>query len=324
MTKKELYEKAFVILNQREQRAYRELDQRKEEIHRTIPEIEFLQRSLSQVSIRLSKQILSHQENVSEGTAKILEEGMRNNQRIEQLLVSHGYPANYLKPHFVCSKCRDTGYVHGELCSCVQEVVRKLGAEELNESTTMQLCTFDDFDLRYYRSAAHPEYLLKMKENLDFCKNYAKSFKKTSQSILMIGPTGLGKTHLSLAIASVVLDAGYQVVYGSAPDFFRRIQNEYFGKNKETSDTQNKLLEADLLIFDDLGAEFENGMYASILYSIVNGRLNLGKPTIINTNLTIGELERRYTNRMVSRLTTLYTPLRFVGTDIRQLKLQES
>lgn len=324
MTKKELYEKAFSMVNQREQYVYAQQEKRQQEIRRRIPEIETLQRQLSQLSIRLSKQILSHQEDVAEGTAQILEQGMRQNERIEELLCAHGYPADYLKPQYRCKKCRDTGYFHGEICSCVQEIVRKLGTEELNQTTTMNLCTFEEFDLHYYRSSVHPEYYQKMRENLDFCKNYAKSFKKTSQSILMIGPTGLGKTHLSLAIASEVLKLGYQVVYGSAPDLFRQIQNEYFSRNKEQSDTQSKLIDADLLIIDDLGAEHEQGLYASILYSIVNGRLNLGRPTIINTNLSVAELERRYSNRMVSRLTTLYTPLRFVGTDIRQLKLQRS
>ena len=84
------------------------------------------------------------------------------------------------------------------------------------------------------------------------------------------------------------------------------------------------LLSCDLLILDDLGTEFSTSFVTAALYNIINTRLMGEKPTIINTNLSVAELERRYSNRMVSRLTTLYTPLRFVGTDIRQLKLQRS
>jgi len=324
VTRKELFEKAFVVINQREQYAYALAEKRREEIRRIIPEIDFLQRKLSETSIRLSRQILGREESAKENAARIAEEGKRYTLEIEEKLLQHGYPCDYLKPAFSCKICRDTGYHNGEHCRCVLDVVRKLGAQELNDTTTMHLSSFGEFDLGYYQDPLHPEYFRKMSETLNFCKNYAKSFHKTSQSILMIGPTGLGKTHLSLAIAKVVIDRGYQVVYGSAPDLFRKIQDDQFARNRETEDTLSKLIDADLLIFDDLGAEYENGMYASILYSLVNSRLNLEKPTIINTNLTIAELERRYSNRMVSRLTTLFTPLRFVGTDIRQLKLQRS
>ena len=80
---------------------------------------------------------------------------------------------------------------------------------------------------------------------------------RTSQGIFMYGNTGLGKTHLSLAIAGVVAAKGYSVAYGTAQDLLRRIENEHFGR-AEDAGTLDTLLSSDLLVLDDLGAEFTN------------------------------------------------------------------
>ena len=71
---------------------------------------------------------------------------------------------------------------------------------------------------------------------------------------------------------------------------------------------------------DDLGAEFESPYYTSCLYYIVNSRLNAGKQTVISSNLTAKQLEARYSDRIISRLFSMYQILRFTGRDIRQLK----
>ena len=79
---------------------------------------------------------------------------------------------------------------------------------------------------------------------------------------------------------------------------------------------------ADLVIIDDLGAEIENQFNTASLYNIVNTKLNAKQPVIINTNLVPKELERRYSSRVASRLMTMYQCLKFVGKDIRLIKLK--
>ena len=61
----------------------------------------------------------------------------------------------------------------------------------------------------------------------------------------------------------------------------------------------------------------------SALYNLVNTRLLSGKPTIINTNLTMKEIETRYTARISSRLIGSYDAYKFIGGDIRQQKAVE-
>lgn len=78
------------------------------------------------------------------------------------------------------------------------------------------------------------------------------------------------------------------------------------------------------MILDDLGAEFDSNYYTSCLYNIVNSRIGAEKPTIITTNLSAAQLQNKYSDRIVSRLFTMYQLLRFAGKDIRQLKISES
>ena len=80
------------------------------------------------------------------------------------------------------------------------------------------------------------------------------------------------------------------------------------------------LINTELLVLDDLGSEFNTGFYESATYNIINSRINLGLPTIINTNLTIDELQKKYNDRIISRIFGVYTTLCLMGQDVRQIK----
>ena len=136
----------------------------------------------------------------------------------------------------------------------------------------------------------------------------------------MQGETGLGKTHLSLAIAGEVISKGYNVLYNSAQNIFNELQRERFGKSDTNGAFEAMVLECDLLIIDDLGAEFSTQFTNAALYNIINTRINTGLPTIISTNLTFKNIEDVYTRRISSRLIGEYTSLFFLGKDIRQIK----
>ena len=144
----------------------------------------------------------------------------------------------------------------------------------------------------------------------------ADNFNSHSESILMKGATGLGKTHLSLAIANEAIKRGYGVIYASAPQLVSKLEKIYFS-NKEDDSTFDMLVECDLLIIDDLGTEFHSQFSVSQLYNIFNSRMLSNKPVIINTNLTIRDLQENYTDRFVSRICGNARQLDFLGRDIR-------
>ena len=83
------------------------------------------------------------------------------------------------------------------------------------------------------------------------------------------------------------------------------------------------VLECDLLVIDDLGAEFVTQFTNAALYNIINTRINLGLPTIISSNLTLQEIENEYSTRISSRIIGEYSILCFEGKDIRQLKSEK-
>ena len=83
------------------------------------------------------------------------------------------------------------------------------------------------------------------------------------------------------------------------------------------------ILDCDLLVIDDLGAEFATQFTNAALYNIINTRINYSLPTIINTNLSLKELEEKYTRRISSRIIGEYAVLDFFGYDIRQIKNEQ-
>ena len=156
---------------------------------------------------------------------------------------------------------------------------------------------------------------------LKLCREYVINFDKSSSpSLLFMGDTGLGKTHLTLAIVYELLNHGFNVIYGAAYNLFSDMESEHF--DRHTNESYNAAITCDLLVIDDLGGEFVSPYIQSLFYNIINTRDLANLPTIINTNLAMGEIASRYTPRVASRLIK-YTAKKFIGNDIRQLKSLE-
>lgn len=320
-----LYETALDTLSSRRRSAEASAERRAEEIDRRIPEIEEIKRQLASTSIELTKLVLAKTDNLMHTIEQLKNNNLHMQEMIVKLLQKNGYAADYLEAQYACRLCRDRGFVNGRRCECLNKLLTSLAAEQLNEVSPLSLCSFEGFDCAYYPDATDANLgvnpRLKMREILTYCKEYARCFSLHSSSLFMLGKTGLGKTHLSLAIANEVIAKGYNVVYGSAQDLLRSIEREHFGRERDGgNDSLNLLLCADLLIVDDLGSEYESSFNLATIYNLVNTRLNKHLPTIINSNLTTAELQKRYSDRIVSRLLAMYDYLRFVGNDIRQIK----
>ena len=315
------YTKAQEIIDKRRFDNSVTIERRTRELHREIPEIGDIDRKLSSTIDVLAKIILSNSPDTAQKIEKLKNENLELQQRMRELLRSHGYPEDYLDPIYNCKKCHDTGMGENGRCSCYNDVLKMIASNELSKSLPMGLTCFESFDLSLYSDQPKAELKNKsprdiMKQNYDFCVSYAEDFLIPGDSIFMTGGTGLGKTHLSLSVAKKVIEKNYSVVYGSVPDLLRKIENAHFNKTEDDAEVMNTLKECDLLLLDDLGAEFESQFYVSCLYELINTRLNYGRPTIVNTNLTGTELKKRYSDRIVSRLYSMKT-LVFSGDDIR-------
>ena len=144
-----------------------------------------------------------------------------------------------------------------------------------------------------------------------------------SKNLLFSGNTGLGKSYMSNCIANELLKQGKTVLYQTAPVLLEKIIDNKFNKYKtrEMIEYNNRTLDVDLLIIDDLGTECLNSMKLSELFMIINTRLlNLNsKPTktIISTNLSIEQIFNIYEERIGSRIAGYYDIYYFFGEDLR-------
>jgi DNA replication protein DnaC len=315
------YAQAEEEIKRRREISEQKLSLRKKEIETVIPQYKAIKRELAKTGARLSEIILAggDKSETREKLERLQRENLSAQDTVKTLLIQHKYDAEYLSEVHTCAKCRDTGVYQNRRCTCFREIVKRLTAEELNAASPMKLCGFDTFDLAFYPDRTDNDSGVnirsKMTRVFSACKDFAENFHLPCEGILMLGKTGLGKTHLSLAIAKTVIAKNYSVIYGSAPDLFRKIGNERFRNDAET-DTMEMLQRADLLIFDDLGSEIENQYYVSDFTCLLNSRINAGLPMIINTNLSESELKKRYGDRIMSRLLTMECH-RFMGDDIR-------
>ena len=243
-------------------------------------------------------------------------------RELDGLLQEAGLPKDYLEPRYACPRCSDTGYVDGRMCDCLKKRLRAEAYRSLNTLTPLSLSTFETFSLDYYSEQADASGRSErgaMARVLDICMTYAQNFSLRSSNLILMGGTGLGKTHLSLAIANAAIEKGFGVVYGSVNNIVSKLEREHFGREEET-DTGSLLLDCDLLILDDLGTEFRTAFAVAEIYNIVNTRQMAQRPTIISTNLTMKEIEERYTERFASRILGGYVRLPFCGRDVRLQK----
>lgn len=315
-------EQALGMIHSRRLAAEQQNRERIMEIESRIPEVSEVNYQMFRTSRDLM-QIIVKGENTKERVAALRQQNLQAQEMIRRLLKEHGYPEDYLELHYTCEKCNDTGYFHQKYCTCLTDLIAKLSARELNKSVQFEQCSFENFDLNYYRGFQTENggsCYQAMEKVYFFCQEYARQFTNHSSSILMFGKTGRGKTHLSLAIANRVLQNGYNVLYDSAINFLRQVEKEHFGRGGSNDDTLDTLLSCDLLILDDLGTEFHKQFYQSTVYNIINTRMNRDLPTIISTNLNHNEISALYDERITSRIYTTYTCLHFVGQDVRVLK----
>lgn len=325
---KNIFKKAYAIAAERQQKANSDAQVRRAQILRDIPEIAEIERELTGISIKTARAVLSGADAKTELT-NLKEQSLKLQNRIAFLLNTHGYREDYMEPQYYCPVCSDSTYVEKNgkslYCQCFLNLLKDCACEEINKLSPLKLSTFDTFSLDYYPYDSNQEGVspyARMSKILNYCVNYAHNFNENSRSILMRGATGLGKTHLSLAIANEVLSKGFYAVYVSAPSILQELEKAHFNSNSEEEESlRDTLSDCDLLIIDDLGTEFVNQFSKAEIYNIFNNRLLKNKPTIINTNMNLRELGDTYSPRFVSRVLGSCDKLDFIGKDIRAAKL---
>ena len=225
------------------------------------------------------------------------------------LLKNAGYPTDYSDVKYDCEKCRDLGFVETKMCDCFRRALVLRGYETSGLGALIGKQTFENFSLEYFSGDDRT----RMAQNLEIARSFAKNFSRESTSLLFMGGTGLGKTHLSSAIAKTVIDSGHDVLYTSALNMITDFEKAKFRGEGDTS----VYFSTELLIIDDLGTEGNGAFTEAFVYNVIDTRICKGLPTVVSTNLTAHELSERYGERIFSRLFGVYQSLEFCGNDVR-------
>lgn len=315
----ENYRIAKEIIEKRRADAVAESERRRADLHARCPEAFEIDRAMRMTGMALFRAACEGGKN-SASFKKVMEDNRALQEAREALLASLGLPADYTEVHYTCPACGDSGYVDIKMCDCLRRELVLAGFRSSGLGALIERQSFDNFSLEYYKEDAAT--FAQMKRTLAIVRKYADEFSAASGNLLFFGGTGLGKTHLSTAIARRAIERGFDVRYESAQNVFSDFEEERFRSHREGEDTRTeRYFSVDLLILDDLGTESMTNFTSSCLYNLINSRLIAARPTVISTNLGQKELCERYDERVVSRLFGEYQPIPFVGEDIRKQKL---
>lgn len=317
----EVYQTAMAEIDRRRTAAEAEAVEFRRRMTGRIPRLAEIERQMAQSSTQVAQTILGGGD-IDKAVAAIKQANLALQEEMAEILRQAGQSRTDFEPHYTCPACGDTGYAQGRLCGCLQALLREEACRRLSQMAAMRLTSFDEMDLACYPAEVDPRLGQsprdRMRDVIAYCRGYADHFSPASPSLLLTGPTGVGKTHAALAIARQAAEQGYGVIYGPAGTLLGRLEKEHFGRME--GDSETLFIDCDLLILDDLGTEFTGPFYTACLYNLINSRLLGGRPTIISTNLGRAELVDRYGEQTASRILGAYEPLAFFGRDIRQIQ----
>lgn len=219
-----------------------------------------------------------------------------------------------LIPRYACPHCKDSGYIDGIACQCLNRRVQHALIKQSGMGTRLQF-SFDTCDSRIVSENAN------LKKAYALAKKYIDSFPSPKYpNLVFMGDVGSGKTYLAECIANSLLKRGHYVVFSNAFDLNQTVQYSFGLSYSEREALLAPYFESELLIIDDLGSEpIIRNITLANLFVVINSRQSMSLPTIISTNLNLDELQDRYGDRIISRIfnkrTTITIP--FVGKDLR-------
>jgi DNA replication protein DnaC len=299
-------------------------ENRKKEIYDKLPEIMEIDRQIAANSMEAARKRLRR---LPVDKEAVHQENEQLIARKRNILVANGYDGNYLDAIYTCPQCHDTGYIGSSQCSCLkQRVIHELYNQSTIESR-LTVENFETFSLDYYSNQPDGIHNHTPYENasgiLKRSHSFVDNFQNERPGILIYGETGLGKTFLSNCIAKALLDKGHTVLYLTSSNLFENVLSNIIMNNSREQDKlmlYDYIYSCELLIIDDLGTEVTNSFVTSQLFEIINTRNTKSLSTLISTNLSMKQLQERYSERIMSRIVSDYIVFNFYGDNIRYTK----
>jgi len=298
-------------------------DERKKKLYASQPKLQEIDLTIAKLGAKLAQYALaSDQANLEETRNQI----SAAKQEKSALIASLGL--QNLAINYRCKRCKDTGFVQNQSgaathCRCLKQRLISEYYSLSNLDKILNEENFDTYDFRLFINETdtieEKSPLQNMQDVYQLASRFVENFDNSFDNLLFYGSAGLGKTFVCHCIAKDLLDRGKTVLYLPAPRLCKLIEDYRF--NRESLTEPEEMLDAvdnvDLLIIDDLGAEFSTVITSAALFDIINQRLISRKHTVVSTNLAPDEIARIYSERTVSRFLGSYQLIKFFGEDIR-------
>jgi DNA replication protein DnaC len=156
----------------------------------------------------------------------------------------------------------------------------------------------------------------KIEDCSELIKNAVKKAVAEEKGIFLYGNTGVGKTFFCHTLQNSnkgKVENFVSLLY----EFRDYIQNGFY------NDKIKSLCDSEYLIIDDIGAEKTSDFVVEFLYTIVNRRYENMKRTVMTTNLSLVDFEKRYGDRILSRISEMCVIVEVNGDDKRLFKEDE-
>lgn len=221
-----------------------------------------------------------------------------------------------------CPICGGSGYVlqadgTAGRCSCYARRRMLAAQKEARLQPALRQMSFKSFDLSLYpagemapggKGLTYYQLAEQARDKaVSLCAAVCRG--ERPRGLLLLGQVGSGKTHLAAAAANRLLSRGRRVLFLVVPDFLDELRNSFSGVNEAAT---QRLLEnakrAEVLIMDDLGSHNLTDWTKSVLFSILNFRVNEGLTTLATSNLDGAALQELLGTRSLSRLLSLCEP----------------
>jgi DNA replication protein DnaC len=154
----------------------------------------------------------------------------------------------------------------------------------------------------------------------------AHQYPATDVGLLLTGKVGVGKTHLAVSIIKMLTERGFTCLFYEFGTLLKEIQDSY-NPNTKTSELSilRPVLEADVLVLDELGASKPTDWVRDTMAHIINTRYNDRRLTVFTTNYADERvndreetLEDRIGTRLRSRLFEMCRAVKISGDDYRR------